>query len=91
MLQVFVAAVIFVGLCVLGLGFNIFFRKNGKFPQTEISANEDMRRLGIKCAKEEELERLSAGRRKDGVPCDGNYGNECEGCALYGLERKTND
>ena len=35
-MKVFLAAVIFVGLCVLGLGFNIFFRKNGRFPDTEI-------------------------------------------------------
>ena len=58
MLRVLVAAIVFVGLCVLGLGFNIFFRKGGKFPDTDISTNPNMKKLGIKCAKEEELERL---------------------------------
>ena len=42
MWKVFVAAVVFVGLCVLGLGFNIFFRKNGHFPHTDISTNPKM-------------------------------------------------
>ena len=58
-MKVFLAAVVFVGLCVLGLGFNIFFRKDGHFPDTEISTNPEMRKLGIKCAKEEELEMLA--------------------------------
>ena len=35
-MEIFVAALILVGLCVIGLGFNIIFRKNGKFPETEI-------------------------------------------------------
>lgn len=88
MLQTLAAAVIFVGLCVLGLGFNIFFRKNGKFPQTEIGSNEDMRRLGIKCVKEEEMERLAGKKSGDGL-CDGNYSDACGSCALYGTERKN--
>ena len=45
MFTVFLAALLFVGLCVLGLGVNIFFRKGGKFPQTDISGNDAMRRL----------------------------------------------
>ena len=58
MWKVFVAAVVFIGLCVLGLGFNIFFRKGGHFPHTDISTNPDMQRLGIKCPRQEELEAL---------------------------------
>ena len=42
-MNVFLAALVFVGLCVLGLGFNIFFRKDGHFPDTEISTNPAMR------------------------------------------------
>ena len=53
-MKVFLAAILFVGLCVLGLGFNIFFRKDGHFPDTEISTNPNMKKLGIKCVKEEE-------------------------------------
>ena len=79
-MKVFLAAVIFVGLCVLGLGFNIFFRKNGRFPDTEIESNPAMRKLGIKCAKQEELEMLAA--RKGKTVCDGNFSDACASCSL---------
>ena len=86
MLRVLLAAVVFVGLAVLGLGFNIFFRKNGKFPDTDISTNPAMKKLGIKCAKEEELERL-AGAKKNAA-CSGEYSDACASCGLYPLEKK---
>ena len=52
-MKVFIAALVLVGLCVFGLCFNIIFRKDGKFPETEIENNREMRKRGIKCAKEE--------------------------------------
>ena len=54
-MKVFLAAVLFIGLCVLGLGVGIFFRRNGHFPETDISKNKDMKRLGITCPREDEL------------------------------------
>ena len=83
-MKVFLAAVIFVGLCVLGLGFNIFFRKNGHFPDTEIETNPAMKKLGIKCAKQEEIE-LWGKDHGDQRPagCDGNYSDACASCGLY--------
>ena len=43
-----------------------------------------MRRMGIKCAKEEEMEMLRKGRKgKDGKSCSGNYSDACIGCGLY--------
>ena len=79
-MKVFLAAVIFVGIAVIGLGVNIFFR--GKpFPDGEISTNPEMRKRGIKCAKEEELEMLAA--RKGRTVCDGNYSDACASCGLY--------
>ena len=88
MLRVFLAALLFVGLCVLGLGLNIFFRKNGHFPDTEIESNPAMKRLGIKCAKQEEIElwaKSKGGRRPEG--CDGNYSDACKSCALFGTHK----
>ena len=85
MLRVLLAAVVFVGIAVLGLGFNIFFRKGGKFPDTEIGSNPAMKKLGIKCAKEEELERLARGKKKS--PCGGEYSEACVGCGLYQAEK----
>ncbi len=85
-MKVFLAAIFFVGLCVLGLGFNIFFRKNGRFPDTEISSNPAMRSLGIKCVKEEELEMLA--KEKKNPSCSGQYSDACRSCALFGKDKQ---
>lgn len=85
-MKVFLAAILFVGLCVLGLGFNIFFRKDGHFPDTEISTNPNMKKLGIKCVKEEEMQMLSAQKGKK--QCSGNYSDACSGCSFYTFEKR---
>ena len=54
-MEIVLAAVVLVGLCVFGLCFNIIFRKDGHFPETEIENNKEMRKRGIKCAKEDEI------------------------------------
>ena len=66
-MEIFVAALILVGLCVIGLGFNIIFRKNGKFPETEIENNKEMRKRGIRCAREEEM-RIVGPTKRQGQP-----------------------
>ncbi len=76
-MEILLAALILVGLCVVGLCFNIIFRKNGKFPETEIENNREMRKRGIKCAKEEEM-KLWGRKSKDGVPgCDESGCGSC--------------
>lgn len=44
-----------LAISFLALGFNIFFRKNKKFPQTSVGGNKEMRKLGLSCAKHEEI------------------------------------
>ena len=79
-MKTFLAALVFVGLAVLLLGVNIiFFRR--PFPDGEISTNQEMRKRGIKCAKEEELEMIAA--RKGKKVCDGNFSDACASCGLY--------
>ena len=77
-MKVFLAALLLVGLCVVGLCFNIIFRKDGKFPETEIENNIQMRKRGIKCAKEDEI-KLWGKKGPDGKP-------ECSegGCSSCG-------
>lgn len=82
-MKVFLAAVVFVGLAVLLLGVNIFFFRR-PFPDGEISTNPEMRKRGIRCAKEEELELLS--KREGKKICDGNYSDACASCNLYRKE-----
>lgn len=55
LLTVFLLTMVFVALAFAGLGVNILFRKNGKFPQTEVGHNKNMKNLGITCAKHDEL------------------------------------
>ena len=38
-MKIFVATLILVGLCVVGLGVNLFFRKDGRFPQYDVGSN----------------------------------------------------
>ena len=78
-MKTLVAAIIFVGVAVLLLGVNIFFFHR-PFPDGEISTNPEMRKRGIKCAKQEELELLAAQKGKK--VCSGEYSDACKICAL---------
>ncbi|MBR3406062.1 MAG: hypothetical protein IKG92_04090 [Bacteroidales bacterium] len=78
-MKTLLAAIVFVGLAVLLLGVNIFFFKR-PFPDGEISTNPEMRKRGIKCAKQEELEMLAAQKGKK--LCDGNVSDACASCSL---------
>lgn len=78
-MKTLIAAIIFVGVAVLLLGVNIFFFHR-PFPDGEISTNTEMRKRGIKCAKQEELELLAAQKGKK--VCDGEYSDACKTCAL---------
>ncbi|MCF0181270.1 MAG: hypothetical protein HUK11_03315 [Muribaculaceae bacterium] len=46
-----------LALAVLFLGIKIFFIKGGKFPNTHIHANPEMRKRGITCARDDEFYR----------------------------------
>ena len=78
-MKTLLAAIVFVGLAVILLGVNIFFFHR-PFPDGEISTNPEMRKRGIKCAKQEEMEMLAAQKGKK--VCSGNYSEACESCAL---------
>ena len=84
-MKTLLAAIVFVGLAVILLGVNIFFFHR-PFPDGEISSNSEMRKRGIKCVKQEEMEMLQEQRGKK--VCDGNYSEACSSCSLYGLEKK---
>ncbi len=76
---VILLTLIIVGLAIFLLCFNIIFRKDGKFPETEVGHNREMRKRGILCAKEEEIRMLRKEYRrhqKNNCPEDG-----CSTCA----------
>ena len=82
-MKTLLAAIVFVGLAVLLLGVNIFFFRR-PFPDGEISTNPEMRKRGIKCAKQEELEMLAASKGKK--LCAGDGSAACASCKLYGCK-----
>ena len=44
-----------VGLAVVLLGVRIFFVKGGRFPNTHIHDNAEMRKRGITCVRDKEF------------------------------------
>ena len=85
-MKTLLAAMIIIGIGVIGMCFNIIFRKNGKFPETEISRNENMRKLGIKCMREQDDELFSKKELKRNASCTGSYSDACTGCGFYEAE-----
>ncbi|MDZ7774919.1 MAG: hypothetical protein U5L09_04530 [Bacteroidales bacterium] len=51
MLKLLLFSLLLVLIAISILGFKLFFMKNGRFPQTEIGKNKEMRKRGIYCAK----------------------------------------
>lgn len=78
-MKIFLAALLLVALCLFGLCFNVIFRKNGRFPETDVGSNKEMRKRGIKCAKEDELKMWG---RKHGktASCSDIDCSACMGC-----------
>ena len=68
MFQVFIITAILVALALSGLAIGIFVK--GKFPETHVGHNSDMKKMGITCAK------------NDGELCQGrSKTDECSGCS----------
>ncbi len=86
--EIVIAAAVLLGLCVVGMCFNIIFRKNGKFPETEISRNPEMRKLGIRCAKEEELRIWGKKNGKANPTCADLGCGDCAGCDIIKKSEK---
>ena len=74
-MKVFLVAAALVGLCVFGMCFNIIFRKK-EFPKYDVGSNEEMRKLGIRCYKDED----AALHKKQ---CNGSGSEACKDCGLY--------
>lgn len=87
-MKTFLLAVIVLAIGVAGMAITIIVKKDGKFPDGEISHNKELRKKGIICAKEEELRlwgKKGTMRRRDR---DGRISPDCpeggcEGCAFH--------
>lgn len=82
-----VSNLLIVILCAIGavaffaLALSLTLIVKGRHMQSEISTNDNMRRLGIKCAVQESREQMA--RDNCSTPCTGN----CAGCDI---EHSTN-
>ena len=81
-MTVFLVTLVLVAVGVFGMCFNIIFRKDGAFPEYEVGSNKEMRKLGIRCMKEEmaEMDRKERPVHASGT---GSSDPSCEGCSLY--------
>ena len=74
-MKVFLVAAALVGLCVFGMCFNIIFRKK-EFPKYDVGSNEEMRKRGIRCYKDEDA---TLNKKQ----CNGSGSEACKDCGLY--------
>ena len=73
-MKVFFAAAVVLGVGILGMCLYIFLGKD--FPKYDVGSNEEMRKRGIRCFKDEDAELHS----KTG--CTG----DCDSCSLKSTE-----
>jgi hypothetical protein len=53
-LEIFILSIVIIAIAMIFLGISMIIKKNGKFPNTSVGHNPNMRKLGITCAKCEE-------------------------------------
>ena len=70
-----IVAALLLGLGVLGMCFNILVRGK-EFPNYDVGSNEEMRKRGIRCFKDEDA-------ALHGKACNGNPSEACKDCQLY--------
>jgi len=63
-MEALILSILVVGVSFLILGFNIFLRKDKRFPETEIGKNRKMRELGISCVRCDEMKSRKKIKRK---------------------------
>jgi hypothetical protein len=69
MLKVLIISFILLGVAFLALAFRALFFREGRFPQTSIGKNKQMRELGITCVKHDELKCHKNGGGAVGCGC----------------------
>ncbi|MBP5210327.1 MAG: hypothetical protein J6Z27_00610 [Bacteroidales bacterium] len=80
MAKVLILSIVVVAVAVVGLCFNIIFRKDGQFPDGEISHNKELRKRGVVCAKEEELKLWRKTHRGKNPTCADLGCGDCRVC-----------
>jgi hypothetical protein len=79
-MQLLLLTISVIAFCVFLLSFNIIFKKNGKFPESEIGKNKELRKLGLMCAKSQE-KILWKKKSVNKVSLKYTPDSECESCS----------
>jgi hypothetical protein len=51
-LKLLILSAIFLSIAAVGFGIRMLIKSNGRFPETHVSRNPEMRKRGITCAQE---------------------------------------
>ncbi len=51
-LKLLILSAIFLSMAALGFGIRMLLKTNGRFPETHVSRNKEMRKRGITCAQQ---------------------------------------
>jgi hypothetical protein len=51
-LKLLILSSIFLALAAAGLGIRMLLKSQGRFPETHVSANPEMKKRGISCAQQ---------------------------------------
>jgi hypothetical protein len=70
-IKLLILSIVLIALALLGLGISILIKPHGRFPETHISRNKEMRKRGITCAQHTD----TGCKPLDGI-------NGCAGCGL---------
>jgi hypothetical protein len=54
-LKLLILSLLLVAVAAAGFGITILLKKGGKFPDTHISHNKEMRKRGIRCAQHNDV------------------------------------
>lgn len=54
-LKLLIICLVLVGAAVAGLSIRILLKPNGRFPETHIGKNREMKKLGLKCAQHTDI------------------------------------
>jgi hypothetical protein len=53
--KLLIISVIFLSLAAIGFGVSMLLKTNGRFPETHVSRNPEMRKRGISCAQKTDV------------------------------------
>lgn len=64
-IRVLILALIIVAVSVAGMAITILIKKNGKFPNTHVGSNPNMKKKGLMCArKHDAMEQSKANKAR---------------------------